>query len=446
MKKSNIIRLFNRFLLGIVISALIFGISPYIQATASTVRYAKPDGLTSGTCDSWANACGLQYALSLAVSGEEIWVMQGTYRPTIGINRFMTFQLKTGVGLYGGFLGDEIDRSQRDKNPSVTILSGDIGVAGDDSDNAYHVVTGSGTDSSAVLNGFKITEGNANGPDDQRGAGMINQAGSPSLTNVVFENNSASLSGGGMYNLNNSPHLVNVTFRNNFSGSFAGGMGNAYSDTILVNVTFIDNSANVRGGGMLNYYCNPSLTNVSFVDNWSVTGAGIYNDHSDSTLINVTFTGNLAEIQGGALYNATSNPMIHNSILWDNSPDQVYNDTSNPTITYSDLEGECPLGSTCTNILNVDPIFVDPNINDLHLGASSPAIDAGDNTKVPADMLDLDGDGNTSEPLPYDLAGYPRFLNNPDIADTGNGSPPIVDMGAYEFVQTLEVYLPLIQR
>ena len=48
------------------------------------------------------------------------------------------------------------------------------------------------------------------------------------------------------------------------------------------------------------------------------------------------------------------------------------------------------------------------------------------------DAYDLDGDGNTSEPTPIDLDGLPRFVDVPGVPDTGAGTPPIVDMGAYE--------------
>jgi hypothetical protein len=52
---------------------------------------------------------------------------------------------------------------------------------------------------------------------------------------------------------------------------------------------------------------------------------------------------------------------------------------------------------------------------------------------VPADEFDLDGDGDTDEPIPFDLDGNPRFVDDPDTDDTGHGTPPIVDMGAYEY-------------
>lgn len=71
--------------------------------------------------------------------------------------------------------------------------------------------------------------------------------------------------------------------------------------------------------------------------------------------------------------------------------------------------------------------------NDFRLAAGSPCIDAGDNSLVPADALDLDGDGDTNEPLPVDFDGRPRLLDDPFTPDSGVGSPPIVDIGAFEF-------------
>ena len=73
------------------------------------------------------------------------------------------------------------------------------------------------------------------------------------------------------------------------------------------------------------------------------------------------------------------------------------------------------------------PSFIDPDgadntlgteDDDFRLGASSPATDAGNNTGIPICSTDLDGGQ--------------RFLDDPDVADTGSGSAPITDMGAYE--------------
>lgn len=57
--------------------------------------------------------------------------------------------------------------------------------------------------------------------------------------------------------------------------------------------------------------------------------------------------------------------------------------------------------------------------DNLELAHESPCIDAGDSNSVPADVT-------------TDLAGRERFTDDPVIADTGSGTPPIVDMGAYE--------------
>lgn len=58
---------------------------------------------------------------------------------------------------------------------------------------------------------------------------------------------------------------------------------------------------------------------------------------------------------------------------------------------------------------------------DYHLLPGSPCIDAADNLVLPESVED-------------DLDGYPRFLDDPDTTDSGDGSAPIVDMGVYEFV------------
>jgi hypothetical protein len=90
-----------------------------------------------------------------------------------------------------------------------------------------------------------------------------------------------------------------------------------------------------------------------------------------------------------------------------------------------------------------DPLMVDPfgpdgvagtDDDDLRLGPGSPAVDAGSNYLLPADDGDLDGDGNRLEPLPLDLGGERRKLDDPAVTDSGAGTSPVVDMGAHERV------------
>ncbi len=253
-----------------------------------------------------------------------------------------------------------------------------------------------------------------------------------------------------MFNSNSNPTLTNVTFTANSAiyegGGEGGGMHNDHSSPILVNVTFSTNSTGDvfyrgggNGGGMFNRNSNPILTNVIFTAN-SGEGGGMYNYHnSNPTLTNVTFAANSADDSGGGMYNKyDSNPIIRNSIFWDNVGSALYaSGDSQVTISDSLVQGGCPGNANVAcvgTILDSDPRFVHPpdsgdgdwstlednDYGDLRLQAGSPATDAGNNSSLPSDSSDLDGDGDTAEPIPYDLQGSPRI----------SGSS--VDMGAFE--------------
>ena len=113
---------------------------------------------------------------------------------------------------------------------------------------------------------------------------------------------------------------------------------------------------------------------------------------------------------------------------------------------YSDIQGGLAgngvyySNSSLTNLggnIDENPRFVAAGIGNLRLFDNSPCIDAGDNTAVPSGIL-------------VDLDGNPRFIDFPPPGGTGNGSSPIVDIGAYEeqldgFHEHL-IYLPLVQH
>jgi predicted outer membrane repeat protein len=334
------------------------------DGSALTKRYAKPGGMTSGSCDSWSNACELRYALSIATSGDEIWARMGTYTPSSGTLRTDTFRLKSGVALYGGFVGTETTRDQRNWVTNVTTLSGDIGAPGS-SDNSYHVVTGTDTDSTAILDGFTVSGGNANGDylaNHDIGGGMMNGAdmggvphsGSPTVRNIIFSGNSASYAGAGMFNWNGSnPTLTNVTFNGNTATSYGGGMDNyRNSNPTLTNVTFVYNTAGYGGGLSARGTSSPTLTNVTFSRNTGWNGGALhYEENSNPVLTNVTIVGNTAGNYGGGISNRdpttappTGDATVRNSIIWGNTATsgnpQIDNDTGgNALVTYSDIQG-----------------------------------------------------------------------------------------------------------
>jgi hypothetical protein len=314
---------------------------PAAQHAAAAGRcYVKYNagGLNNGT--SWANAYrNLQSALGPSLC-TEIWVAKGTYKTTTGTNRNMTFVLKNGVKIYGGFAGAETLPTQRNPALNVTVLSGAIGAAGD-GDNAFHVVKGGGTDGTARLDGFTITGGHADGifPNNS-GAGIYVYHGKPALANLVVSANAASYLGGGMFNDGSSPAMTHVTFRSNTAPN-GGGMYNlSASSPSLTNMVFNDNAASDLGGAMFNDdLSNPKMVTVTFSANQAGTdGGAIYNYNSSPFLATVTLSGNHANQRGGAIINDQSSPKLADVVFQGNDSIQgagMFNTAgSNPALSH----------------------------------------------------------------------------------------------------------------
>jgi hypothetical protein len=379
----------------------------------------------------------LQIALGAALPGNEIWVAAGTYKPTDGADRTISFQMKKGVAIYGGFdpPAGATEWEHRDWVLHETILSGDIGTQGDASDNSYHVFchpAGTDLDSSAVLDGVTVTGGNANAgaPPHEDGAGMYNDGSSPTLANVTFTGNSAGYYGGGMANANSSaPTLTDCTFAGNSSNGYGGGMAN-YQDSspVLANCTFVGNTIVQGGGGIFNgYWSSPVLTNCTFQDNSAGFGGGLYNHYSSPVLTNCTIAGNTVAVLAGGVHNsAESAPVLTNCILWGDTSPEISNDASSPVVTYSDVQG----GYSGDGTIDADPLFVDPGSGDLHLGPDSPCIDAGSNAAPDLPDYDFEGDyrildGDTDGTATADMGVDERFIAHyvdADAQGAGNGS------------------------
>ena len=451
-----------------------------VSAAGAQVIFVDDDATGAGDGSSWADAHNcLQDALAASLNGNDIWVAEGTYKPDRGVgitpgDRTATFALKSGVALYGGFPSGGGNWEDRDPMVYETILSGDLNgndvPVADPSDlpdeptraeNSYHVVTSSGNDETAVMDGFTITAGNANGADTyDSGGGMYSTASGsgPTLANCTFTGNAAGAEpittagddGGGMYSTG-APTLTHCTFSGNASRDDGGGLCNRVGSPRLTNCTFSGNSAQ-SAGGMYNGGGTPTLTNCTFSGNAaspSAYGGGMYNSESSPVLTNCTFSANTAGMTGGIHNVWNGDPALTNCILWGNSDAGGTGESAQistspprlPVIYYCCIQGWTgSLGGT-TNTGDA-PLFVDADgpdgaagtaDDDLRLSAGSPCIDAGDNNAVPQDVADLDGDGDTTEPIPWDLDGNLRFFDDVATTDTGSGTPPIVDMGAYEY-------------
>ncbi len=171
---------------------------------------AYATGAGNGT--SWQNAfTDLQAALFAAQSGDQVWVALGIYKPTEGYNREISFKLKNGVQLYGGFSGVETELDQRNWERFKTTLSGNIGLADDNADNSYTILFIEKSDKVNIVDGFVFTGGRADNSDPfvspysnekSGGAIYVMAEGSnvyPVVRNCNFENNYAREFGGAVY-------------------------------------------------------------------------------------------------------------------------------------------------------------------------------------------------------------------------------------------------------
>lgn len=165
----------------------------------------------AGTGTSWEHAfTDLQAALFAAQPGDCVWVSLGTYKATDGYNREMTFNLKNGVHLYGGFAGVETELEQRNWERFKTTLSGDIGLIDDDSDNSYTIMVIEKSDRETIVDGFTFTGGRADNSD-------------PYVSNLSREK-----SGGAIYVVAEGstvhPKIRNCNFENNYAREFGGAV------------------------------------------------------------------------------------------------------------------------------------------------------------------------------------------------------------------------------
>lgn len=323
------------------------------------------------------------------------------------------------------------------------------------------------------------------------GGGAISiTGGSADIADCTLRTNAANAGGAIHANASQSLSINRCRFEGNYSIMDGGAVAveNAYPEAAIDYSMFIENRAGVNGGGIAGGSCPLRITGCSFLGNKALNdwgwggGGGIHFTHDSLIVISSVFSGNTAD-QGGAAwvgYEATFanctivaneagsraggvyyddgnyyRTILTNCILWGNSAQGAVHqlsqtasdeDPSDPAFEHPVINHCCVQGWTGiwggTGNFGDDPGVADPDgadditgteDDDLQLAAGSVCIDAGDNTAVPADVNDLDGDSNTTEPTPLGMDETWRFRDEHDVRDTGAGAPPIVDIGGYEF-------------
>lgn len=305
------VRLFLLFLLCEVALA--------IPATAKVI-FVDASALGRNDGSSWSSAFrDLQSALAIAISGDEIWVAEGIYRP--GIQPEDTFSVPLGVALYGGFAGGERDRTQAAPETQLTILSGDIdrndtqavtpgiteSVADRKGINSHHLISIINTPplstDTVVIDGFTLTGGHANEGTRFNGGAVDAEYVALRLTRIVGKGNEGAF-GGAIYSIYSNLEVVDSLFENNVANS-AGALRATLGNTVLLqNSIFRSNQAAVSGGAVELQCQSNRVVSSLFEENEANIGGGLLMGDllsNSGTLVDSEFRSNHANLRGGGL-------------------------------------------------------------------------------------------------------------------------------------------------
>ncbi|MDH7598353.1 MAG: PKD domain-containing protein [Sedimentisphaerales bacterium] len=319
----------GRFTTTLIVGLLLGSTSAWVSAR---VIYVDDDAPGANNGSSWTNAYRyLQDALATATAGDVIKVGQGVYKPHLRTapgptDRSVTFTLKSAVTLLGGYAGYGAPQpDQRDPSVYKSILSGDrngddwvldpadhtaVGLLLTDStrqDNCYNVVTATSVDSTAVLDGFVITGGIANGPTAKRGGGILCNQASPTIRNCVISGCAASERGGAILVNTGGPNLTSCTITGNYASERAGGIFSLAADPNILQCTLSHNlvAQQGKGGAIANEESYSLITSTILQKNYGGSeGGAIHNLRGRPVIRDCTFIDNTSRLTGGAIENS----------------------------------------------------------------------------------------------------------------------------------------------
>lgn len=463
------------------------------------VNVNTPAAELSQDGESWDTAYDhLQDALATSAEHDMIWVANGTYRPVVPADpanptvaeQQVSFALKKGQKLYGGFKGNETS-TDIPFNPGNVKLSGDIGdddINGSNGfadldlgfvgGNSYHVLSVDGADD-CVINGFIIVEGGDASVSDiyeRTGGGIfVKDSGAITIEDCKFYHNN-SRNGSGLYVKNTAVSLLGCEFKGNratnsggaimanhqidegnplvqlvdclvtenSSDASAGAFSATYANLRFYNSKFISNTAVGSGGAVGIYRTGGNFVNCLFVENSSSVDGGAVQHRSGGTLtyVNNTFYGNLTGGEGHHVYvESSASQKFVNSVLWHGptvpvSGSAFYKPSGTATYEHClvqavDLTG-VGTGNLDGTLATNNPEFTDPSDGEYGVRAYSPLVNAGvTNPAISGgyDGPDVDGDGDTGEIYPADLYG------SDDLRVVGES----IDIGAFEHQDPFEV-------
>ncbi|MBE9207539.1 hypothetical protein IQ244_13590 [Nostoc sp. LEGE 06077] len=261
--------------------------------------------------------------------------------------------------------------------------------------------------------------------------GILNH-GTVTVVNSTLSENLNS----GFFNYGNG-----IVFNSTINNNLGTGVYNSETGTItLVNSTISGNQSRSQGGGIYNSgTLNVSNSTIALNTAYTYEIDYYYNDFGQLVYYKTdNYPPEYYQVfRGAGIYNAeTGTATIKNSIIAGNNdgisdavnPDVVGNFISNGYNLIGNRDGSTGFNASEQLRVSISEV-IDTVLRDnggavkTHaLVYGSPAINGGNNADIPADIADLDRDGNTTEGIPFDQRGrgYRRILNGR------------VDIGAYE--------------
>lgn len=355
-----------------VVAAILFFII-CLPAYSSTI-YVKPTGDDAKSGLSWDLAKKtVQAAMNTSTAGDEVWVAAGNYLECI--------TLKSSVGLYGGFIGSETVKSERNWKANITTLDGGgVGPV---------VLCGANN----IIDGFNIINGTGEGAGIKT-YGAVTIANNTFTGHLGYNYDSRGYLVEGSVIFANSGSIVvshNKIIRNRMSAIKASGV-------ITNNIIEANMGTGISSSGIIvgNIVCGNSYCGISV--------------NSTSTVVNNTITGSQIGIYCSSCVVA-NNLIMHNTCGADIRSSVQFNNNC----VYSNYACNYCYGKDQTGLngnISVDP----KTCGSYHIAFDSPCKNAGDATVVQSGWLDIGGQ----------LIGAD---GKPDIgADESNGEnyPPVI--------------------
>ena len=296
------------------------------------------------------------------------------------------------------------------------VLSSDITIDGDTDGDDRADITLSGDGLVRIISlddGVTATLASltlSNGFADAYGGGAIRAGHDSDLTvidSTISNSTSTNIGGGILVTASAGLHLVNSTLVNNH-GLYGGGIyGNTASSIEVVNSTISGNEAS-RGGGVFSSSGSLTIASSSIVGNsTSSSGGGLLLLTTTANISNTVFDGNTSGLGYHADISDIASTIYASNSFFSTASGLSFDGGSGNV--FADVAGAALLGPLADNggAVNTHAILV-----------QSPLTGAGNATLLPADTFDLDGDHNTTEPLPLDGAGRLRDLSGLDIGAT----------------------------